>query len=155
MFLDTNPIGERGSKRPSWSRFLPSTHPILPVSLSICLSLSPPTTHTHIYTDSLYMHGLLPSQNFCSLLYNFLNNPSVFQEMDIWKSLKFPIEKKKNYTKSIMNDALANLKVFPLRKLVTVNMFQWSCETCDCWIKVQKRGSADVSKPLYKEINSS
>ena len=53
--------------------------------------------------------------------------------MDIWKSLKFPIEKKKtNYTKSIMNDALANLKVFPLRKLVTVNMFQWSCETCDC-----------------------
>ena len=78
------------------------------------------------------MHGLSPSQYFCSLLYNFLNNPSVFQEMDIWKSLKFPIEKKKNYTKSIMNDTLANLKVFPLRKLVTVNMFQWSCETCDC-----------------------
>ena len=44
--------------------------------------------------------------------------------MDIWKSLKFPMEKKgkkkKNYAKSIMKDALAKLKVFPVGKLVTV-----------------------------------
>lgn len=110
-----NPVGKWGREKSTQSGFPP---PFVPLSLSLS---SPSLTHIHTLRHTLCMHDLLSK---VSVHFNYITSFN----MDGYLEVPVIPYRKKNCTKSVMDDALANLKVFPVRKLVTVNIHQWSHE---------------------------